>query len=116
MESEVWQVIGYKGNKGKKPRSMGKVYFGEMLDKDRALKAVQNIFCFSTITDVIATKWTRLDAVLEGLRDMRWLLASAILVIGGLVLGIRFGFVMPGLIMASIGLWYGVSSAPHLEF
>jgi len=113
MESETWQVFGYKGNKGKRPRNMGKLYFGEVMNKDRALKAAQNIFCFSTITDVAATRYTKWDTLKEGLHDMRWLWIPAVLIISGFILSIHFNLIWPIIIGWGVGLSYGISHAPH---
>ncbi len=113
LESETWQVFGYKSGKGKKPRNMGKLYFGEMLDKDRALKAAQNIFCFSTVTDVRATKYTKLDVFIERLQGTKWLWIPAILVISGIILSTHFHIVWPAIVMVFIGITFGVIFAPR---
>jgi len=113
MESDTWKVIGYKSNKGKKPCSMGKLYFGDTVDKAEALRRASNIFCFSTVTDVVVTKYTKLDVFIEEVKDMRWLWIPATLVIGGLVLGILFNLMWPAVIGMGLGIWIGISLAPH---
>jgi len=113
VKSETWEVFGYKNGKGKRPKSMGKVYWGDIVNKPEALRRATNMFCFSAITDVVATKYTRYDAFVEGMHDMRWLWLPALSVIGGIVLGIHFNIIWPVIIGWVFGLSYGISHAPH---
>ena len=111
-ETDTWQVFGYKNNKGKKPKNMGNLYFGEAFDRARALKAAQNIFCFSVVTDVVATKYTRWDAFMEGVRSLMWLWLSALIVISGLIICLTV-HVLAGVLVSWFGFAFGVAYAPH---
>lgn len=73
MISDTWKVFGYKQGKGKKPRNMGKLYYGETVDEAEALRRATSIFCFSKVTEVMATSYTRWDEIREIVKDTMWL-------------------------------------------
>ena len=110
-ESATWQVFGYKNSKGKKPKSMGKLYWGDVVDKPEALRRAAAIFCFSTVTDAIATRYTRWDVFVEGMQSLTWVWIPALLVTGGIVVGIHL-HPLVGTLLAFFGIAFGVSFAP----
>jgi len=113
MVEQAWVIIGYKNGRGKKPRKFDKIYFGDVIGKDEAMKRAQNIFCFSQVTDAIESGYTRLDRIKEVLHDTMWLWIPAILIVAGFALGIHFNTIWPIVIGWSLGLGYGIGYAPH---
>ena len=107
-------MIGYKNSKGKKPRRFDVWRFQELVTKDEAVSRLQAAYPFSIITDVAPRRDdTKLDELVEGIKDAWWVLLPAALIASGLVLGIRFQIVWPAIAMIWTGIFVGVAFAPR---
>ena len=114
MESRNWYVIGYKNGKGKKPRRFDVKRFQETLLKEEALKRLQSAYSFSIVTDVaLRREDTKLDEVIETVKDWWWLLSGVALVVGGFAAGVYSHLMWPAVILIGLGVWVAIAFAPR---